>query len=134
MVNAQAWKRITLSLFFSGCCFLLLVCGHTQQQQDQPKKPDTTSLNPVFRYSAEEVQQAVKAGQDAAKHGRKPAVFTDKFKQNPVWTRGKKGKAHESYVWAIGINAESLSLLAYQRAAQYENDPALEKYKATGTY
>jgi hypothetical protein len=100
----------------------------------QTKPPDTEQIHTAFKISPDQVNAAVKLGEDTFRKKRKMETFVDRYRQNPQWTRGKRGRSHESYVWALSFEGLPLSVEAYRKASLYEDLKIPEKLRGEGGY
>jgi hypothetical protein len=115
-------------------CFSLASTRVIAQQATDAAKPSSSPLHPALIYTPDQVKTAIQRGQDAAKKGNSFADLLKPCRQNPRWSRGNGGTAHESFVWFVNQDALNLSAFVYNKAIHYESVEIPDEWKTKGAY
>lgn len=88
------------------------------------------TLSQAFRFTAEELNQAIDKGKQLAQQGKKWDDVYKTVSQMPRGVKGEKGKSHESAVYCTTLNAIDMTAAAYKAANNY--DPLPPRYTRDG--
>jgi len=131
-LNLLIVERSLMKKYLMLISLCILVSAANAQVITTPPKQDEAALNSAFKLTPEQVKIIVSRAEVAAKQGKKLDDLVKPYRHNPEWTRGKKGKAHESYVWAMSFEGFPITCDAFKSASLYETNKLIENLKTTG--